>query len=149
MSPSDVMQEEVMNSVPHDCILIVDSNPDFRERLAQEFRSASYNVFTAGTGEEAFLILRRRPHQIGWLFSRAALSGLIDGWVLADEYHQTHPSRPVVISAHDTRFTARGDIVLREPAVDVVSEAIWDVIGSIQPDHEIAAIDLSERRRAA
>ncbi|PVE20674.1 hypothetical protein DC522_30915 [Microvirga sp. KLBC 81] len=152
-SPTDVAeagrQEDAMNLVPNDCVLIVDSNLEFRERLAQQFRSASYKVFTAGTGEEAFFILRRRSHEIGWLYSRAVLAGLIDGWILADEYRETHPDRPAVIAAHDARFTARGDIVLRESTVDLASKTMRDLIETLQQGQETIAAELSGRRRAA
>ena len=93
--------------------------------------------------------MRRRSHQIGWLYSRAVLAGLIDGWILADEYRETHPDRPAVIFAHDARFTARGDIVLREPTVDVVSEAMRDVIESLRQGQQTMAAGLSGRRHAA
>jgi CheY-like chemotaxis protein len=135
-----------MSTAANECILIVDNNPDFRVGLAQEFRSASYNVFTASTGEQAFLILRNRRYQIGWLYSRSALPGLIDGWILADEYHDVHPDRPVVISAQCARFTARGDIVLNRPTVSIVSEAVRHIIEPIQG---IVSADLSDLRRAA
>jgi CheY-like chemotaxis protein len=135
-----------MSAAVNECILIVDNNPDYCEGLAQAFHSENYNVFTATTGEQAFLILRHRRYQIGWLYSSAALPGLIDGWILADEYHDAYPGRPVVISAQDARFTVRGDIVLKRPTVSIVSETVRHVIESIQGT---ASADLGELRRAA
>jgi DNA-binding NtrC family response regulator len=149
MPSKQALQEDAMDPMLNDCILIVDGNLNFRERLAQEFRSANYKVLTTSTGEEAFFILRRRSHQIGWFYSRAVLAGLIDGWILADEYREIHPDRPAVISAHDARFTARGDIVLREPTVDVVSETMRDVSESLRQGQQTMAAGLSGRRHAA
>ena len=64
-------------------ILIVDDNPDFRERLAHCLRDQGHEVITAETGERAFVVLRDREHPIDWLYTRASLPGLIDGWILA------------------------------------------------------------------
>ncbi|WP_262266106.1 response regulator [Microvirga yunnanensis] len=130
-------------------ILIVESNTMFCEGLVKTFRSANYNVFTASTGEDAFLLLRRQPHCINWLYSRAVLPGLIDGWVLADQYHEFCPNRQVVIAAHDARFTAQGDIVLKEPTVAIVAETIWALIRSEQLALTTATYDLGEHRRVA
>ncbi|QRM34259.1 response regulator [Microvirga sp. VF16] len=138
-----------MSPIMNECVLIVDSNPGFCKRLAQACRAANYTVLAADSGERAFLILRHRQHQIGWLYSRAALPGLIDGWILADQYHQAYPSRPVIIAAHDTRLSARGDIVLKEPTVTVVSETIRHVIEGTQPARAAAPLGFSEHRRAA
>lgn len=138
-----------MSPIIEECILIVDSNPGFCERLAQACRAANYTGLAADTGERAFTILRHRQHQIGWLYSRAALPGLIDGWILADQYHQAYPSRPVIIAAHTTRFSARGDIVLKEPTVTVVSETIRHVIEGTEAARAPAPLGFSEHRRAA
>jgi len=146
---SAIVQETVMGSIIEECILLVDSNPGFCERLAQECRVANCAVLTAHTGERAFTILRHRQHQIGWLYSRAALPGLIDGWILADQYHHSYPSRPVIIAAHDTRFSARGDIILKEPTVTVVSETIRHVIEGAEATRAAASLGYSEHRRAA
>jgi DNA-binding response OmpR family regulator len=63
-------------------ILVADDNPIFRETLAQRLRILGHDVITAETGERAFLILRDWSRPIGWLDTRAALPGLIDGWIL-------------------------------------------------------------------
>lgn len=138
-----------MDTTTNNSILIVESNPCFRESLARTFRSANYNVFIANTGEHAFFIMRRRSQCISWLYSRAVLPGLIDGWILADQYHEFRPNRQAVIAAHDARFTARGDIVLKEPTVAVVAETIWTLIRSEQSALATATNDLREHQRAA
>jgi DNA-binding NtrC family response regulator len=138
-----------MSPVMNECVLIVECTPGFCERLVQACRAANYNVLAADSGESAFTILRHRQHQIGWLYSRAALPGLIDGWILADQYHHAYPSRPVIIAAHDTRFSARSDIVLKEPTVTVVSETIRHVVEGAEAARAAAPLGFREHRRAA
>jgi hypothetical protein len=76
---------------------IVGSNSDFRERLAHCLRSIGHHVITTGSGERAFVGLQGWSRPIDWLYTRAALPGLIDSWILADEYHEKHRNRAVVI----------------------------------------------------
>ena len=59
-------------------------------------QAAGYDVVSAGTGERAFVLLREWPRRIDWLYTATELPGLVDGWILADQYHQAHPSRPVI-----------------------------------------------------
>jgi hypothetical protein len=87
-------------------------------------------VTTADTGEHAFLILRDWQHPIGWLYTRASLPILIDGWILADEYHDTYPIRPVVIAASEDRSSAGGDIILSQPSPAAVLETIQQFINA-------------------
>jgi CheY-like chemotaxis protein len=119
-----------------DRILVVDNNPIFRETLAQWLRAAGYDVTAADTGEHAFLILRDWQHPMGWLYTRAGLPILIDGWILADEYHDTYPTRPVVIAAPEARASACGDIVLGQPSPAAVLEIIRQLIDA---DHDLPA----------
>lgn len=53
-------------------------------------------MIAASTGTRALLILCRRRDEIDWLVSNLTLPGLVCGWLLADEYHQHHPERPVL-----------------------------------------------------
>ena len=94
-------------------ILVVDDNPIVRETLAEWLRAGGYEVATASTGERAFLMLRDERRWVGWLYTRADLPGLIDGAILADEYHDRFPGRPVVIAAADDRPPSARDVVLR------------------------------------
>jgi CheY-like chemotaxis protein len=131
-----------------ECILIVDNHPISRETLAQELRTAGYDVVTADTGERAFLILRDWRHPIGWLYSRAALPGLIDGCILADQYHDSHPNRPVIVSAQDARPSAR-DIVLNMPTLATVFDTLRRVIDGAQSVQHTTHMSPSELRHAA
>ena len=104
--------------------LIVDDNPDFRKRLAHRLRDQGHEVITAETGERALVVLRDWEHPIDWLYTRASLPGLIDGWILADEYHETHRNRAVVISSSEAQGSLRGDIILKQPLPSTAFKAI-------------------------
>jgi CheY-like chemotaxis protein len=84
------VSEEVMGRITPQRILVADTNPIFRGVLAERLGAQGHEVITAETGEKAFLILRDWKHPIDWLYARASLPLLIDGWILADEYHDAH-----------------------------------------------------------
>ena len=111
-------------------ILIADNNPDVREKLARCLRARGHDVITAATGERAFLALRDWSRPIDWLYTRAALPGLIDGWILADEYDETHRNRTVVISGPEARIPPRGDVVLNQPMPPTAFEVILGALSS-------------------
>ncbi len=111
-------------------ILVADDNPIFRETLAQRLRILGHDVITAETGERAFLILRDWSRPIGWLYTRAALPGLIDGWILADEYHDTYKNRKVILSGTDARVSSQGDPVLRQPSPAAVLKALCQTLAT-------------------
>jgi len=129
-------------------ILIVDDNPILRGTLAQWLRAAGHDVVTADTGECAFFILRDWGHPIGWLYTRAALPGLIDGWILADAYHDTHPDRAAVISAPEARRSVQGDIVLKQPTPTTVLETLGHVINTERTLYGCADVINGPRRAA-
>ena len=137
-----------MSMSEHERILVVDDNHIFREALAQRLRDAGYQVTTAETGERAFLALRDWNRPIGWLYTRATLPRLIDGWILADEYHDSHAGRAVIIAAPEARTSRQGDIILQQPSLTTVLDTLRHVIES---DHKVAALltDVSEHQRAA
>ncbi|KLK92240.1 hypothetical protein AA309_15610 [Microvirga vignae] len=113
-----------MSAAQSQRILIADDNAIFRETIAERLRAQGHEVVTAETGERAFLILREWCHSIDWLYTRAALPRLIDGWILADEYHDTHKNRPVILSGTEARVSSRGDVVLKQPTPTAALEAI-------------------------
>ena len=61
---------------------------------------------------------------IDWLYTRAALPGLVDGWILAHEYHETHRNRAVIISGTEARTSPQDDIALNQPISPTAFEAI-------------------------
>jgi DNA-binding NtrC family response regulator len=141
-----------MTRTEQECILVVDDNMIFRDALVQTLRAASYDVITAETGERAFVTLRDRSCRIDWLYSRAALPGLIDGWILADEYHDVHPGRAVIVATAATagaRSSARRDIVLKQPTPRVVSARLRHLIGRARQIRTAARATADDHRRAA
>ena len=61
---------------------------------------------------------------IDWLYTRADLPGLVDGWILADEYHDHRPDRAAVIAASAERLSGQGHVVLRKPSLAAALDAI-------------------------
>ncbi|MEZ0167437.1 hypothetical protein [Microvirga sp. TS319] len=125
-----------MDTNHYDRILIVDNNPVFREALIRWLRGIGYKVVTAVTGEEAFLILRDWQQPIDWLYTRADMPMLIDGWILADEYHDSYPTRPAVVAAPEARPSDHGDIILAQPNPAAVLEILH---GLITASHKLPA----------
>ena len=63
-------------------------------------------------------LLRERGAAIDWLLTDIGLPGVIDGWMVADEYRLSHPLRPVVYAstaACDRRRTVVGSIFVEKP----------------------------------
>lgn len=114
-------------------ILIVDDNPARRETLTRWLRAEGYDVDAADTGEEAFVILRDRSRPIDWLYTRASLPGLVDGWILADEYHDTHRSKAVILSTPGDRLSPFDDVIVRQKNPSRVFKALHLVMDSSLP----------------
>ena len=113
-----------MSMVKPQRILIADDNPIVRETVAQWLRAQGHEAITADTGEKAFLALRDWSHPIDWLYTRAVLPGLVDGWILADEYHDMHRDRAVILAGAEQRVSSRGDLILKQPTPIRVFNAI-------------------------
>ncbi len=102
-------------------------------RVAYCLRARGHDVITAATGEQGFVALRDWSRTIDRLYTRAALPGLIDGWILADEDHETHQNRAVVISGSEARISSQDDIVLNQPMPPAAFEAILRAFSSASP----------------
>ncbi len=137
-----------MSTTGQGLILIVDDNAIVRETLAQRLRACGYDVLTATTGEQAFQALRDWSRPPGWLYTRATLPGLIDGWILADAYHDLHPYRPAVVSAPAARSSAQGHIVLGQPPVCAVLDALRRAFASDGVAHAVGG-GYGDRQEAA
>jgi CheY-like chemotaxis protein len=133
----------------HKRILIVDTNPAVRNSLAEQLRASGFEVVTAATGEQAFYLLRDWHHPIGWLYTRADLPGLIDGWILADEYHDSHPDRAAVIATSRERVSAQGHVVLSEPSLAAALDALQTVASANAAVPRPAAANPDLQRLAA
>jgi two-component system, OmpR family, response regulator len=64
--------------------------------IFSELQDVGYRVVAVDSGEKALAILQEQTQHIDWLFTDIRLSGVIDGWRVADEFRLTHPFRPVV-----------------------------------------------------
>lgn len=130
-------------------VLVVDDNHIVRETLAQRLRDAGYRVTTAETGERAFLALRDWGRPVDWLYTRANLPSLIDGWILADEYHDHQGRRAVIIAASESRISRQGDIILMQPSVAAVLDSLRHAIETERARMTAALPDVSVQRQAA
>jgi CheY-like chemotaxis protein len=126
-----------MSTTGHGSILVVDDHAIVRETLKQRLRAPGRDVLTATTGERASRSLCDWSRPPGWLYTRAAVPGLIDGWILADAYHDLHPNRPAVVSALAARPSAQGHIVLGQPAVCAVLDVLRRALASNGVAHVI------------
>ena len=136
-----------MSAVKPQRILIADDNPIMRETLAQWLSAQAHEVITADTGERAFLALRDWSHPIGWLYTRAVLPGLVDGWILADQYHEVHENRVVILAGAEQRISSRGDLVLKQPTAVAVFNAIQQAL--VAAETATFTTDAAEASRAA
>ena len=137
-----------MTTVSPQRILVADDNPIFRETLAQWLRGQGHEVITPETGVNAFLALRDRSRAIGWLYTRVALPGLIDGWILADAYHEMHKDRAAILSGPEARVSAQGDIVLKQPTPAAAFNAICDALADRERAFPAAAWPTDARKAA-
>jgi CheY-like chemotaxis protein len=78
-------------------VLVVEDDAVTRELLAQLLQTGGYDVIALSAGEQALLVLCQLGAEIDWLVSKMSLPGLVCGSILADEYHEHHPSRPVLL----------------------------------------------------
>jgi CheY-like chemotaxis protein len=78
-------------------VLVVENDPIARELLANILQTAGYQVQAVSTGNTALLLLCQHRAYIRWLVTSVKLPGLVDGWLLADEYHRHNPDRPAVL----------------------------------------------------
>jgi two-component system OmpR family response regulator len=111
-------------------ILVVEDEPIAREILGDLLKMAGYDVLASHSGEQALLTLVQDRGRIDCLFTAVELPGLVDGWMLAEEFRVTDAAMPVVFatrskaaqarSAEGTAFVARPVLPLK--AVEAVNE---------------------------
>lgn len=88
-------------------VLIVQNEAISRELLAHLLRMSGYEPMTADTGESAFTAIRKWRGRIDCLFSVVRLPGLIDGWILGDEFRRWNPDRPVLLAVDNSLDASR------------------------------------------
>lgn len=109
-------------------VLIVEDEPIAREILADLLKMAGYDVLSARTGEQALLTLVQERGRIDCLFTAVALPGLVDGWMLADEFRIGEGTRPVVFAT------------AAKPAKARRSEGVAFVAHPLLPPKAVAAV---------
>ena len=80
------------------------------------------------------------PGVVDWLYVDVRLPGVIDGWRIADEFHLSHPQRPIIYASgypSDGRRAVPGSLFFQQPyrLADLV-KAFQDLSG--EPPEEPA-----------
>ena len=122
-------------------VLVVDDDAATRASIADALTRAGLEPKTAETGERALLILRQWPRHIDWLVTKTKLPGLVDGSMLADEVHQAHPDRPVLLASRDADRPSQTHAVVVDPASPAtVVGALQDLApGAAKPSQSLTA----------
>lgn len=94
-------------------VLVIENDPITRELLENILQAAGCRVLAVPTGNAGLLLLCQQQEQIDWLITRVRLPGLVDGWLLADEYYRHNPDRPVILVSEEIPEAER-------PSVDAV-----------------------------
>jgi DNA-binding response OmpR family regulator len=108
-------------------ILIVEPDAATRELVADALRRAGCEVVPVETGERALARTRTERGAFAGLFAEVDLPGLVDGWIVADEFRSANPSSPIVLASDEpsAEVAAEGTsaAVVRRPTarVDVLA----------------------------
>ena len=98
-------------------ILVVEDEWMVRSLIADELRSAGWEVLETSTAEDALALLRS-GHRIHVVFTDIQLAGEMCGWNLAEQFRAAQPDIPVVYtsgnSADRTRSVA-GSVFFDKP----------------------------------
>jgi len=113
------------------CVLVVEPDPITRDLLQIALERAGFETKSAHAGERALLVLRENRAGVDWLVTRQALPGLVDGPMLADEFHMHPPSRPVLIGPGTVR---------REPVSEPGSHRTIDLSDPLSPDEVVGTL---------
>jgi CheY-like chemotaxis protein len=114
-------------------VLVVEDDELVRETVVGELLDQGYLVIEAGTAEEGFEVLEKRP--VGVLFTDIRLPGRMDGWDLAEAARAVNPHLPVIYatgySPEAPRFVEKS-IFLRKPYLpSAVVAAIERLVGPV------------------
>ena len=77
-------------------ILVADDEPFILQYIKHVLQLANYDVVTANSVEEAWVILERRQPEVELVLSDIVMPGSIDGVELAERIHQLDPDLPVL-----------------------------------------------------
>jgi CheY-like chemotaxis protein len=123
-------------------VLVVGDDPETPESVGEALEQAGFAPTLAATGEQGLVLLREWPRRIGWLYTEAELPGLVDGWILADEFHQAHPSRPVLygVPRHAKHRSHERGIVLSTP---VSPRMVAEVLLRLSQSEDVPAAEVT------
>jgi len=99
-------------------VLVVEDEDLIREPIVRELSDAGFEVVEARSGEAAMQVLRDSPGRFDGLYTDIRLSGIIDGWRVADEFRFSHPLRPVIYAtgySNEAPRRVKGSVFLRKP----------------------------------
>lgn len=103
-------------------ILVADDEPFILQYIKHVLQLANYDVVTANSVEEAWVILERRQPEVELVLSDIVMPGSIDGLELAERIQQLDPDLPVLfisgaLSEVDPRTAkiAEKHLLLRKP----------------------------------
>ncbi len=108
-------------------VLVVDNDQASRDILVRLLEVSGFDVLSADTGERGLLALRQWGRRIDWLFTAVSLPGLVDGWIVGDEYHLSHPHRRVVYACGRETDVGRetdGSVFIEKPVAPMQAVAI-------------------------
>jgi CheY-like chemotaxis protein len=111
-------------------VLVVEDEPLVREVIAIEFEEAGFEVIEAVNGEAAAAALERGT-RIDLVFTDLRLSGVLDGWDVAERARKRDARMPVIYATGYSQGDGRrvpGSILLTKPyraaAVLAAAEAL-------------------------
>ena len=113
-------------------VLVVEDEPIARGILADLLKMAGYDVLSSHSGEQALLTLLYERGRLDCLFTAVELPGLVDGWMLAEEFRVVDAALPVVFATRSQPVEGSGDgtaFVARPVLPPIAVEAVKKVTG--------------------
>lgn len=128
-------------------VLVVEDDAISRELLTQLLLAAGFAVITTSSGERALLTLCHLGEAIDWLVSKVSLPGLVCGWILADEYREHHPDRPVLLISPmpDPATLSSERVVLVSPAAPM---RVLEVLQALKNPEPVCVLPFPGARAA-
>ena len=110
-------------------ILVVEPDAVTRRLVADVLRTAGCEAVPVETGERALTRARAERGSFAGLFTEVDLPGLVDGWIVADEFRATNPSSPIILASDEPsdRSNAEGTsaAIVRRPTAPVDVLAVF------------------------
>jgi PleD family two-component response regulator len=128
-------------------VLVVEDDDVTCELLTQLLLTSGFDVVAAPTGEWALLALCQHSEEIDWLVSKVSLPGLVCGWILADEYRQHHPDRPVILIPPIFELTkmSSGQVVFVPPGAPM---RVLEVLQALRTPETACVLSFREAKAA-